>query len=96
MFVWSKRLVTALLVIFAISAGFLFVSGSSAAGEGPPSFLGRWMAVNYLGLAIWIFVWMIDQARVRGKNIWLWLIPFVLLPLPTLMVFILFLQRRMR
>jgi uncharacterized membrane protein len=54
------------------------------------------MALNYVGLVIWIFVWMIDQARVRGKNVWLWLLPFLLAPLPSLMLFILFLQLRMK
>ena len=29
-----------------------------------------------------------------GKNVLLWLVPFVLAPLPTLMLFILFLQRK--
>ena len=39
---------------------------------------------------------MIDQARVRGKNVWLWLVPFLLAPLPVLMLFILFLQRKLK
>jgi hypothetical protein len=43
---------------------------------------------------IWIFVWMYDQARVRGKNVWVWLLPYVIFPLPTLVFFILRLQRR--
>jgi hypothetical protein len=43
---------------------------------------------------IWIFVWMYDQARVRGKNVWVWLLPYVIFPLPTLAFFILRLQRR--
>ena len=55
-----------------------------------------WMALNYLGLIMWVFVWMIDQARMRGKNVWVWLVPFVLAPLPTLMLFVLFLQRRIQ
>jgi uncharacterized membrane protein len=54
------------------------------------------MALNYLGLIVWVFVWMIDQARMRGKNVWVWLVPFVLAPLPTLMLFVLFLQRRIQ
>jgi uncharacterized membrane protein len=54
------------------------------------------MALNYVGLVIWIFVWMIDQARVRGRNVWVWLVPFLLAPLPTLMALILFLQRPMK
>jgi hypothetical protein len=39
---------------------------------------------------------MFDQARVRGKNVLLWLVPFVLAPLPTLMLFVLFLQRKVK
>ena len=54
----------------------------------------QWITVNYILLVIWIFVWMIDQARVRGKNVWMWLLPYIICPLPTLAVFILFLQRR--
>ncbi|HRC44285.1 MAG TPA: hypothetical protein PLT27_09555 [Nitrospira sp.] len=56
----------------------------------------RWMAMNYIGLLVWIFIWMFDQARVRGKNVLLWLLPFALAPLPTLMLFILFLQRKVK
>ena len=33
---------------------------------------------------------------VRGKNVLLWLLPFALAPLPTLMLFILFLQRKVK
>ncbi|MEK6804342.1 MAG: hypothetical protein AABZ34_17030 [Nitrospirota bacterium] len=54
------------------------------------------MAMNYIGLLVWIFIWMFDQARVRGKNVLLWLLPFALAPLPTLMLFILFLQRKVK
>ena len=56
----------------------------------------RWITLNYVGLMLWVFVWMIDQTRMRGKNVWVWLLPFILAPLPTLMVLILFLQRRMK
>jgi uncharacterized membrane protein len=55
-----------------------------------------WITLNYVGLVLWIFVWMIDQTRMRGKNVWVWLLPFLLAPLPTLMALILFLQRRMK
>ena len=40
--------------------------------------------------------WMIDQARMHGKNVWVWLVPFFLAPLPTLMLFVLYLQRRIQ
>jgi hypothetical protein len=45
---------------------------------------------------LWIFVWMIDQTRVRGKNLWVWLLPFLVAPLPTLMALVLFLQRKVK
>jgi len=54
------------------------------------------MALKYTGLVIWIFIWMIDQARMRAKNAWIWLVPYALAPLPTLLLFVLFLQRRLK
>jgi hypothetical protein len=96
MFVWSKRLVAALLTLFVVVLGIFLVHGSGETISGLKVHTTRWMALNYVGLVMWIFVWMIDQARVRGKNIWLWLVPFLLAPLPTLMLFILFLQRRFK
>ena len=96
MFVWSKRLVAALLGLFVLMLGiFLF----NITPEGTSVFrehITGWMAINYIGLIGWVFVWMIDQARMRGKNFWVWLVPFALAPLPTLMLFILFLQRRIQ
>jgi uncharacterized membrane protein len=89
MFVWSKRLVATLLGIFLFDASPDSMSGLKLHTT-------RWMALNYLGLVVWVFVWMIDQARMRGKNVWVWLIPFALAPLPTLMLFVLFLQRRIQ
>jgi hypothetical protein len=96
MFVWSKKLVTALLAAFVLFLGvFFFFHGTNENVSGLTLHAGRWMALNYAGLIIWLFVWMIDQARVRGKNVWLWLVPFLVAPLPTLMLFVLFLQRRL-
>jgi len=96
MFVWNKRLVATLLGLFVLMLGiFLF----NTTPDGTIVFkehVTGWMAINYIGLIIWVFVWMIDQARMRGKNLWVWLVPFVLAPLPTLMLFVLFLQRRMQ
>jgi hypothetical protein len=96
MFVWSKRLVAALLALFFLVLGSFFLQGPGDTSSGLKIHTVRWMALNYVGLVIWIFVWMIDQARVRGKNVWLWLLPFLLAPLPTLMLFIMFLQRRFK
>ena len=94
MYVWSKRIVVTLLVLF----GFLeIVFWLQATGEEASLLATRtthWLSLNYVLLLVWVFVWMYDQARVRGKNIWLWLAPFFIAPLPTLVVFVLVLQRR--
>lgn len=95
MYVWSKRLVFGLLGTFGILL-VLFLLEGTAGTSLLKAHTTRWMALNYIGLLVWLFVWMIDQARVRGKNVWLWLVPFALAPLPTLMAFILFLQRRLK
>lgn len=94
MFVWSKRLVAGLMGGFVLLLVLFLLEGSPDNASGLKIHTTRWMALNYAGLIIWIFVWMIDQARVRGKNVWLWLLPFLFAPLPTLMLFVLFLQRR--
>lgn len=94
MYVWSKRIVVTLLVVFGVLE---LVFWTTATGESSSVLATRtthWLALNYLLLLIWVFVWMFDQARVRGRNVWLWLPPFLIAPLPTLMVFVLILQRR--
>lgn len=96
MFVWSKRLVTALLALFVFMLGLFLIHGTPDSVSGLKIHTTRWMALNYIGLIIWVFVWMIDQARMRAKNVWFWLVPFALAPLPTLMLFVLFLQRRLK
>lgn len=95
MFVWSKRLVAGLLGGFMLLLLLFLLEGAPDNSSGLKIHTTRWMALNYAGLIIWVFVWMIDQARVRGKNVWLWLFPFLFAPLPTLMLFVLFLQRRL-
>ncbi len=96
MYVWSKRLVAALLGSFLLLLVLFLIEGPADSSSGLKIHTTRWMALNYFGLVAWGFVWMIDQARVRGKNVWLWLVPFVFAPLPVLMLFILFLQRRIK
>ena len=96
MFVWSKRLVAALLVFFVLMLGVFFFDTTPDSMSGLKIHTTRWMALNYLGLIVWVFIWMIDQTRMRGKNVWVWLVPFALAPLPTLMLFVLFLQRRIQ
>ncbi len=95
MFVWSKKLVAGLLGAFVLLLGLFLIQGTPDSASGLKIHTTRWIALNYAGLLVWLFVWMIDQARVRGKNVWLWLLPFILAPLPTLMLFVLFLQRRL-
>ena len=94
MYVWSKCIVIPLLVLF----GFLeIIFWLTSTGEEPSLLATRtthWLSLNYVLLLVWVFVWMYDQARVRGKNIWLWLPAFFVAPLPTLMMFVLVLQRR--
>lgn len=94
MYVWSKRLVVGLVVALVILEGiFFFMTGRT--GEGRLYVrTTQWMTANYILLMIWVFVWMYDQARVRGKNVWVWLLPYLIFPIPTLAFFILRLQRR--
>jgi hypothetical protein len=96
MFVWSKRLVGALLGLFVLMLGIFLLQTAPDNMSDLTMYATGWMTLNYLGLIVWVFVWMIDQARMRGKNFWVWLVPFILAPLPTLMLFVLFLQRRIR
>ena len=96
MFVWSKRLVATLLGLFVLMLGVFLLNATPGSTSGLKIHTTGWIAFNYVGLVVWVFVWMIDQARMRGKNVWVWLVPFVLAPLPTLMLFVLFLQRRIQ
>ena len=95
MFVWSKKLIGGLLGAFVLLLGIFLFQGPSEATSALKTHTTQWIILNYACLLIWLFVWMFDQARVRGKNVWLWLVPFFLAPLPTLMIFVLFLQRRL-
>lgn len=95
MYVWNKQLVFGLLGAFVLlTAVFSFESSGGMVSALKPH-TTRWITLNYAGLVLWTFVWMIDQARVRGKNVWLWLLPFLFAPLPALMLYVLFLQRRL-
>ncbi|MCA1957327.1 MAG: hypothetical protein LDL14_02200 [Nitrospira sp.] len=96
MYVWSKRLVVGILVGFAALLGLFLIQGTGEESSVLKAHTVRWIALNYVGLMIWVFVWMIDQTRVRGRNVWAWLVPFLIAPLPTLMALIVFLQRPMR
>lgn len=95
MYVWSKRIVIGLLAAFAILLAWFLIQSPGGASSNLKIHTTRWITLNYTGLVIWVFVWMIDQARVRAKNVWLWLVPFFFAPLPVLMLFILYLQRKL-
>jgi hypothetical protein len=96
MYVWSKRLVIGLLAAFVLVLAVFSTEGSMAEESVLKMHTTRWITLNYVGLMLWVFVWMIDQTRMRGKNVWVWLLPFLLAPLPTLMTLILLLQRRVK
>ena len=96
MFVWSKKLVAVLLGLFVLILVSFLTHGAPDTASGLKIHTTRWMALNYIGLIVWVFVWMIDQARMRAKNVWIWLVPFALAPLPSLLLFVLFLQRRLK
>jgi len=95
MFVWNKKFIASLLGAFILLLGIFLLQGSPDSTSVLKIHTTRWITLNYACVLVWVFVWMIDQARVRGKNVWLWLFPFILAPLPTLMLFVLFLQRRL-
>lgn len=96
MYVWSKRLVIGLLAAFVLALVVFLTQGQQGEASALKIHTTTWIILNYVGLVLWVFVWMIDQTRMRGKNVWVWLLPFLLAPLPTLMALILFLQRRMK
>jgi hypothetical protein len=96
MYVWSKKLVIGVLAGFILLLGLFLVEGSGSEVSVLKTHTTRWITLNYIGLVVWVFVWMIDQTRVRGRNVWVWFVPFLLAPLPTLMALILFLQRPMK
>lgn len=96
MFVWSKQFAVGALVLFVAMEAFLVshTMGGGPSGIRPHTI--QYILVNYSLLAVWVFIWMYDQAKVRGVNVWPWLLPFLLAPLPTLLAYILFLQRPTR
>ena len=96
MYVWSKRLVIGLLAAFTILMAIFWAQGPETETTALKIHTTRWILLNYAGLVVWIAVWMFDQARVRGKNLAVWIVPLMFAPLPTLMLFVLAMQRRMK
>jgi len=93
MFVWSKRFAISALIVFAVFEIFLIGQTTGAGPSAIRAHTAQYILVNYTLLMIWFFIWMFDQARLRGVNLWVWAAPFVFAPLPTLLLFILFAQR---
>jgi hypothetical protein len=91
---WSKTLAIGLLATFGILMTLFLALGGTEAASALKAHTTRWIILNYAGLLIWVFVWISDQARMRGKNLWVWVVPFLFAPLPTLALFLLYLQQR--
>jgi len=96
MYVWNKRMVITLLLVFGLLEILFWVTATGGLASGLSTRTTHWLALNYFLILVWVFVWMLDQARVRGKNVWVWLLPFIVAPLPTLVGFVLILQRRVK
>ena len=70
MYVWSKRLVIGLLAAFVLVLAVFLTQGQLGEESALNIHMTNWIILNYVGLMLWIFVWMIDQTRMRGKNVW--------------------------
>ena len=70
MYVWSKRLVIGLLAAFVLMLVVFLTQGQLDEGSALKMHTTRWITLNYVGLVLWVFVWMIDQTRMCGKNVW--------------------------
>ena len=66
MFVWSKKLIVAAGVV--LGAVGVFDSWRAGQRQWAKIHTTWWMALNYIGLMVWVFVWMIDQTRMRVKT----------------------------
>jgi hypothetical protein len=61
-------LVTDLQAGFVLLIGVLLIHGEPESASGLKIHTTRWIAANYIGPLVWIFVWMFDQARVGRKR----------------------------
>jgi hypothetical protein len=87
-------LVTDLQAGFVLLIGVLLIQGEPELASGLKVHTAHWMAVKLHRPARVNFHLDVRSGCVRGKNVLVWLVPFALAPLPTLMLFILFLQPR--
>ncbi|MDR4472020.1 MAG: hypothetical protein MRJ92_04980 [Nitrospira sp.] len=96
MFVWSKRLVTGLLAGFVLLIGLFLLQGEAESVSGlydPHDPLdGRITSDCWSGSSFGCSI----KPGYAGKNVVVWLVLPALAPLPTLMLFVLFLQRKVR
>ncbi|MBX3334813.1 MAG: hypothetical protein KF876_11860, partial [Nitrospira sp.] len=63
MFVWSKKLIGALLGTFVLLLAIFLFQGPSESTSVLKTHTTQWIILNYACLLVWLFVWMIDQAR---------------------------------
>jgi hypothetical protein len=91
---WSKTLAFGLLGAFGVLMTIFLAMDGADATSTLKAHTTRWIILNYAGLLVWVFVWIGDQVRMRGKPTWVWFVPFLLAPLPTLALFLLYLQQR--
>jgi hypothetical protein len=96
MYVWNKQFAIAALVLFVVLEGFLISQTAGAGASGIHPHTIQFILMNYSLLVVWVFIWMFDQARVRGANAWPWLLPLLVAPAPTLLAYVLYLQRTQR
>jgi len=69
MYVWSKRLVIGLLAVFVLVLTVFLTQDQLDGRTALKVHTTWWITLNYVGLVLWVFVWMIDQTRMRGKNV---------------------------
>src|SRR5262245_24979336 len=72
---WSKKIAIVLLAVFGVLMIVFWAVGGGEAGSVLKVHTTTWILLNYAGLIIWLFVWIGDQARMRGQAVWPWLIP---------------------
>src|SRR5262249_14365296 len=96
MFVWSKQLVAVLLRLFVLMLGVFLITGAPDTASGLKIHTTRWMALNYIGVAVWFLGWIGDRVRRRAKTVWLCLVAFALAPLSSFLLFVLFLERLLK
>jgi len=60
MYVWSKRLTIGVLTAFVLVIAVFLTQGQSGEESVLNKLTTGWSTVDYVGLVLWVFVWMID------------------------------------